>query len=168
MLVGLAAVIAAVGFEDGFGFDDLVAFAAGAVTVLTFLTLLFGPSLRRLAAFLGWWETFRDQWDGIPAAPGRDRIPGLPERVNAIDGELRRNGGSTVKDAVFDTKRQVQRLEDSIEHGNKVRRAILKVSLHNLEAVREAFRRAGLEPPEFEGLPAIIEDEMPDGTDRPG
>lgn len=173
----LERLLADVGLQDGLGWDDLVLFAAGGVTVLTFLTLIFGPSLRNLAHFLAWWETFRDQWDGLPAAPGRDRVPGIPERVNAIDGELKRNGGSTVKDAVFDTKRlaedaveQVQAIADQvtsvaaqavaldarIDQGDQMRAQILNATIDNMDATVEAFRLAGIAPPDYRPLPVTI------------
>ena len=40
-------------------------------------------------------------WEGEEAAPGRDRVPGVMERLNKMDGELSQNGGyTTVKDRV--------------------------------------------------------------------
>ena len=41
-----------------------------------------------------------DDWSGEEARPGRDRVPGVMERLNDIDGELKRNGGSSIKDSV--------------------------------------------------------------------
>jgi peptidoglycan hydrolase CwlO-like protein len=163
-------VVAEVGLQDGFGFDDLVVFTAGATTVITFMVLVFGPSLRRMAAFLRWWETFRDQWDGIAATPGSDRVPGIPERVNAIDGELKRNGGSTTKDAIYQVKRavedvqttvtglqrQVNDIDGRIDEADVKRAEILAASESNMNEIREAFRNADLEPPKFIPIPGII------------
>ena len=39
-------------------------------------------------------------WEGEEAEPGRDRVPGVMERLNKLDGELSNNGGSTTKDKV--------------------------------------------------------------------
>jgi hypothetical protein len=40
-------------------------------------------------------------WEGEEEAPGRDRVPGVMERLNNMDGELSQNGGfTTVKDRV--------------------------------------------------------------------
>ena len=54
---------------------------------------------------------FRD-WDGTPAEPGRDRVPGVMERINKLDGELSRNGGKSVKDTV-------NRIEKRLIEGDK-------------------------------------------------
>lgn len=39
-------------------------------------------------------------WEGEEQSPGRDRVPGVMERLNKLDGELSNNGGSTTKDKV--------------------------------------------------------------------
>ena len=40
-------------------------------------------------------------WEGEEAEPGRDKVPGVMERLNKMDGELSQNGGyTTVKDRV--------------------------------------------------------------------
>lgn len=46
------------------------------------------------------WEQFLTDWTGEEARPGRDRIPGVMERLNRIDGELTHNGGSSIKDSI--------------------------------------------------------------------
>lgn len=48
-----------------------------------------------------WMERFMRDWEGEEASPGRDRVPGVMERLNSMDGELSQNGGyTTVKDRV--------------------------------------------------------------------
>jgi hypothetical protein len=48
-----------------------------------------------------WMERFMRDWEGEEASPGRDRVPGVMERLNKMDGELSQNGGyTTVKDRV--------------------------------------------------------------------
>lgn len=54
---------------------------------------------------------FRD-WEGTPAEPGRDAVPGVMERLNKLDGELSKNGGKSVKDTV-------NRIEKRLEEGNQ-------------------------------------------------
>lgn len=54
---------------------------------------------------------FRD-WEGTPAEPGRDAIPGVMERLNRLDGELSRNGGGSIKDTV-------ERIEKRLDEGNE-------------------------------------------------
>jgi hypothetical protein len=45
-------------------------------------------------------EKFRRDWEGEEASPGRDKVPGVMERLNRLDGELSNNGGSSMKDAI--------------------------------------------------------------------
>lgn len=51
-------------------------------------------------SLIDWLEKFRRDWEGEEAEPGRDRVPGVMERLNRLDGELSNNGGSSLKDAV--------------------------------------------------------------------
>lgn len=39
-------------------------------------------------------------WEGEEESPGRDRVPGVMERLNKLDGELSQNGGKSTKDTV--------------------------------------------------------------------
>jgi len=63
-------------------------------------------------------------WEGEEATPGRDRVPGVMERLNKLDGELSNNGGSTTKDKVdrlFTNQAQV------IETQNKLVEAFVEM-----------------------------------------
>ena len=63
--------------------------------------VLLSPLYKRLKRFMEWMERFMRDWEGEEAAPGRDRVPGVMERLNKMDGELSQNGGyTTVKDRV--------------------------------------------------------------------
>jgi len=106
-----------------------------AVAVTTLLTAIFAvnkfiwPAVRKIKTLSRNWEQFLMDWTGEEARPGRDRVPGVMERLNNIDGELKHNGGSSVKDAVgriekrlikgdnkFDELSQrVSKLEDRLE-----------------------------------------------------
>ena len=82
--------------------------------ILTALTLagLIGKPLRKLARQN---DEFREDWYGQPARPGRDAVPGVPERLARMEKELHPNGGGTLRDAI---NRVEQRLEDHIRsHG---------------------------------------------------
>ena len=46
------------------------------------------------------WIEFMREWDGEPARDVRVSGPGVMERLNNIDGELKRNGGKSIKDTV--------------------------------------------------------------------
>lgn len=43
---------------------------------------------------------FLDDWRGEPARPGVKARPGVMQRIEAIEAQLRPNGGSTVYDKV--------------------------------------------------------------------
>ena len=70
---------------------------AGAIAAVA--AVLVVP-IRTTKSFLTWLDKFRRDWEGEEAEPGRDRVPGVMERLNRLDGELSNNGGSSLKDAV--------------------------------------------------------------------
>ena len=53
-----------------------------------------------------------EDWAGTPERPGRSAVPGVMERLNNIDGELKKNGGKSVKDVV-------NRIEKRLVDGDK-------------------------------------------------
>lgn len=103
-------VPAVVGLEDGLGLDDVFWFAAGATTVIVFIGVVLRPLYRKISGFLHWLGKFRRDWEGEEAEPGRAGVPGIMERMNRVDGELQRNGGSSVKDVVNQTRHAVEGL----------------------------------------------------------
>lgn len=66
-----------------------------------------GPFLKRLNKWTHTWEQFMDDWSGTPERPGRSAVPGVMERLNNIDGELKKNGGKSVKDTVNRIERRL-------------------------------------------------------------
>ena len=105
-------MVAAVTLRDGIGIDDLLAFIAGATAILTFLSVWVIQPLRRAQQSL---EYFMDEWNGVPARPGHDSVPGIPERIQRIEREVQRNGGASLKDRVFEIDRKVDTLATQIE-----------------------------------------------------
>jgi hypothetical protein len=84
---------------------------------LTVLWKLVTPVVRKAKVLLNALDRFTTDWFGEEAAPGRDRVPGVMERLNNIDGELKHNGGSTMKDAVKrieNTQKQIIQTQDKI------------------------------------------------------
>ena len=81
------------------------------VAAILGLTVLAGrvvyPPLKTIKIFLDWLDKFRRDWEGEESEPGRDRVPGVMERLNRLDGELSNNGGSSLKDSV-------QRIESTL------------------------------------------------------
>lgn len=98
--------------------QDFLAIVAGAIAVLTLLGLLHRMLLRPVVSefreTLSWLRKFQRDWDGEPAGPGRDAVPGVMERLNRIDGELKRNGGESLKDKVVETWERAQELDSRV------------------------------------------------------
>lgn len=82
------------------------------------------PMWKRLNFWVTTWENFMSDWAGEPAREGRDAIPGVMERLNNIDGELKRNGGSSIKDAV---DRIEQRLVDGDQKFDELYKKVEKL-----------------------------------------
>ena len=61
---------------------------------------LLEPYKEKADSFMSWFEDFKRDWSGEEESPGRDRIPGVMERLNRLDGELSSNGGKSTKDVV--------------------------------------------------------------------
>lgn len=71
-----------------------------------------GPFFKRINKWISTWEQFMEDWAGTEARPGRSAVPGVMERLNNIDGELKKNGGKSVKDVV-------NRIEARLIEGDK-------------------------------------------------
>jgi len=111
-------VLAEVGLQDGFSWEDIVAFSIGFIAVITALGMIHRavvkPAMREFREFKDWLRKFQRDWDGEEASPGRDRVPGVMERLNRVDGELQRNGGNSVKDKVIEASEQIGVLEERV------------------------------------------------------
>lgn len=79
-------------------FFTTIGIVAGA---LISVGVLLSPFYKKIKRWAAWMERFMRDWEGTPAEPGRDAVPGIMERMNRMDGELSQNGGyTTVKDRV--------------------------------------------------------------------
>lgn len=95
--------------------DPLIAVATATITILGawFAVQQFlMPLVRAIKKLVANTEKFLEDWNGADAEPGRDRVPGVMERLNKIDGELSHNGGKSIKDVV-------NRIEDRLVEGDK-------------------------------------------------
>lgn len=70
------------------------------------------PIIKGIKALMDKTSAFLEDWNGADAAPGKDRVPGVMERLNKIDGELSHNGGKSIKDTVV-------RIEERLVEGDK-------------------------------------------------
>jgi hypothetical protein len=64
------------------------------------LGALLNPLRKKIKRWSLRMEMFMRDWEGEEESPGRDRVPGVMERLNKLDGELSNNGGGTTKDKV--------------------------------------------------------------------
>lgn len=101
--------------------DQIVLYwAAGVITFGTALGMLWRllkPVCVRLHALMDNWDTFMRDWAGEPASPGRSAVPGVMERLNRIDGELKRNGGSSMKDAINRVEKKLEQIDARLDEG---------------------------------------------------
>jgi hypothetical protein len=96
--------------------------AAGLITVGTAVGMLWKllkPLCARLHQLMDNWDAFMRDWAGEPASPGRSAVPGVMERLNRIDGELKRNGGSSMKDALNRVEKKLEQIDARLEDGNR-------------------------------------------------
>lgn len=143
-------LVAEVGLQDGIGLDDVFWFCAGALVVIGLVRLFLDPIIKAIKEDRAVQAKFHRDFYGEPADSGRDAVPGVMERLQSIDGELKRNGGKSVKDTVNRTERKVDMLA--------------KIAKLNAQATAEAFKAAGLEPPMLQDFPDMVEGEEPEGT----
>lgn len=104
--------------NDGLNWAEIVAISAGGAAVIGFVVLVLRytvvPLVRESHEFFMWWKKFQRDWDGEPAEPGRDAVPGVMQRLNRIDGELHHNGGNSLKDKVAATAASVDALAERV------------------------------------------------------
>lgn len=81
---------------------------------------------RKVKKFSSGWDDFMRDWKGEEPEPGRDKSPGVMERLNNIDGEFKKNSGSTLKDAIAriegkldESDEQMSRIEDRLKKGDE-------------------------------------------------
>jgi tetrahydromethanopterin S-methyltransferase subunit G len=92
----------------------IVSIVVGGIAILGFLASVW----MKLHKLINNVDTFMVDWTGSDERPGRDKVPGVMERLNKIDGELKHNGGSTMKDAVKRIESKLDRIEERIEKGD--------------------------------------------------
>ena len=102
--------------------SQVLYWAAAVITVsgaLTILWKLIKPLCDRIHNVMDTWEKFMRDWAGEPAAPGRSAVPGVMERLNRIDGELKRNGGSSMKDALNRVEAKLEAIDVRLDEGKQ-------------------------------------------------
>ena len=77
------------------------------------------PIKQKIRIKLDWLDSFMRDWSGEEEEPGRDRVPGVMERLNSLDGELKRNGGSSTKDVVVQLNEKFDVLATAVLNVNE-------------------------------------------------
>ena len=86
----------------------------GAVGVIWKLTR---PIIKKTKKLLESLDKFVRDWEGEEEAPGRAAVPGVMERLNRIDGELKHNGGSSMKDSIKRIEKKLNEIDARLEDG---------------------------------------------------
>lgn len=86
-----------------------------AASIVTALGVIFLPGYKKAKDFADWFDHFRRDWMGEEESPGRDRVPGVMERLNKLDGELSQNGGKSTKDVANKVLYKQERLEEKVD-----------------------------------------------------
>lgn len=84
-------------------------------STLTALGVIFRPVVVRFKEVNDWLDHFKRDWMGEDSAPGRDRVPGVMERLNKLDGELSQNGGKSTKDVVNKLLYKQEQMETKVD-----------------------------------------------------
>jgi hypothetical protein len=111
--MSLPTILSEVTVRDGIGMDDLT-WLAGLIATVTTIVAAVWALLRPLKRQADRIESFWEDWQGTPARPGHGEVPGVMQRLQSIDGELTRNGGSSLKDQVFGNSRKLDDLANEI------------------------------------------------------
>jgi hypothetical protein len=100
----------------------VIYWAGGIVTVgaaIGVLWKLLKPIHDRIHSVMDNLDSFMRDLAGEEKAPGRSAVPGVMERLNRIDGELKRNGGSSMKDAINRIEQKLSQIDERLETGNE-------------------------------------------------
>jgi hypothetical protein len=100
----------------------VIGIAASITTMLGAWFLIFKfvtPVIKKIKHVWNGLEKFMRDWSGTDSEPGRDRIPGVMERLNEIDGALKNNGGRSIKYAVDRIEIRVNEIDDRLAQGDK-------------------------------------------------
>jgi DNA repair exonuclease SbcCD ATPase subunit len=63
-------------------------------------------------------DEFLRDWNGDPERPGHASSPGVMERLQKIESELKHNGGSSIKDAVKRIEKKLTEINERLDDGN--------------------------------------------------
>lgn len=88
----------------------------GAVGVLW---KLISPLAKKTKKLMDALSLFTEDWFGSEGDTLHPRKPGMLERMNSVEAELKHNGGSSIKDAVKRIEAKLVEIDGRLEEGNK-------------------------------------------------
>jgi hypothetical protein len=75
------------------------------------------PVIKKTKNLLNSLDKFVRDWEGEEEEPGRAKVPGVMERLNRIDGELKHNGGSSMKDSMKRIEKKLNEIDARLDDG---------------------------------------------------
>jgi hypothetical protein len=100
-------------------FLSIVGLLGSIFAIFYYLKKIVKPVWCKVRNLIDVMDDFSKDWNGEPAKPGRDAVPGVMERLNRIDGELQHNSGSSMKDALKRVETKLTRIDERLVEGNK-------------------------------------------------
>lgn len=79
---------------------------------------LVTPILLKIKKLIDSLDMFTRDWFGEDATPGRPAVPGVMERLNALDGQFKNNGGSSMKDSLDKIGKDVSEIKGRLDEGS--------------------------------------------------
>ena len=90
---------------------------------------ILGYLLKKVYVAVSTWSDFIADWKGEDERGGRDAVPGVMARLNEIDGELKHNGGNSLKDVVVRLEQKLAAAEEERKQNHEILvQAILDLS----------------------------------------
>ena len=111
----------------------------GAAGLIVALYQVIKPIHHKLSRFFDWVGRFMRDWEGEEAEKGRDRVPGVMERLNKLDGELTNNGGKSTKDVVDKLLANQAKIDKKTDH-------LLDAFVENSKRMLRIERHLGIDP----------------------
>jgi lysophospholipase L1-like esterase len=90
---------------------------------------VLGYLYKKVNKSISTWSDFIADWQGEEERDGRDAVPGVMARLNEIDGELKHNGGNSLKDVVVRLEQRLAEAEEERKQNHEILvQAILDLS----------------------------------------
>jgi hypothetical protein len=88
------------------------------VTTIGTTAVIAVPVVRKFKSFTHSWDLFMRDWSGEETRPGHDAEPGVMERLNNLDGQFKKNHGTSLKDVVDRIEKKINAIDKRLEDGN--------------------------------------------------